>query len=666
MLLRTRSTCARLIASMRSLLYSFALIASASVGCQLWGAKNSESKTLAPSDESYDAVIVGATPGGLATAIRAAREGLSVLIVNHTAHIGGMLTNGLGVLDTEYYRARSPIYDEMCARLVSHYQGESFDHDSFVRFDVGERLYYEPHVIETILNEMVAAEEISILSNHYPVGIIKTGKTIEAVRFQKMDGVSSLLIRGRYFVDAMYEADLAALAGVPYRVGRESRSEYGEPHAGVSFTYLVETGERPDSIKDLRVQKFRLSSREIPHPRNGEGDSAIQAYNFRMALSRDPENRYIPPVPENYDPEAYQIIKERLNPLPRKEGRFGWKVAGWNTPILPGGNHDYPNASWPERKKIAQKHLDWAIGILHYLQRDLPEPIWGLARDEFVDNNYVPYEMYVREARRIQGIKTFTEHDGLLSENFHRAPIHSGSIAITEWALDSHACTTDRYRNSRLDGKILLAEQTVPGQVDFKCLLSIEATNLVVPVCLSSTHVGWGTVRLEPTWMHIGESAGYALRQAIQENHNLLEIDLDRLQKSLAEERILLTYLDDIEIIQPDSYVPALQYFGTKGFFPNYKAQANEHLDRNTAEIWIKTLIKLRKGEPFDPNAVASSLSKIRARNTDTLTKYDLVKLAEGLDLEIASKLSDLFEANDDQTALSRGEACERLYASLK
>ncbi|MBC9868952.1 MAG: FAD-dependent oxidoreductase, partial [Opitutae bacterium] len=451
--------------------------------------------------KAFDVVIAGGTPGGLATAIRASREGLSVLLVNHTAHIGGMLTNGLGVLDTEYYRARSPIYDEMCARLVSHYEGKTFDEDSFERFDVGERLYYEPHVIENILNEMVAVEEISILLDHYPARIIKDGTTIESVRFQHMDDGFSVLVRGRYFVDAMYEADLAALAGVPYRVGRESRAEYGEPHAGVSFTHLVDSEERPEAIKDLRVHVFRLSSREIPHPQNGEGDNAIQAYNFRLALSRDPVNRYIPPKPDNYDPEVYQIIKERLRSLPKAEGRFGWKVTGWNTPILPGGNHDYPNASWPERKKIAQRHLDWAIGILHYLQRDLPEPVWGLAKDEFVDNNYAPYEMYVREARRIKGLKVFTELDGVLSKDFDRAPIQADSIAITEWALDSHACTTDRFQNSRPEGKVLLAEETVPGQVDFKTLISEEATNLVVPVCLSTTHIGWGTIRLEPTWM---------------------------------------------------------------------------------------------------------------------------------------------------------------------
>jgi hypothetical protein len=553
----------------------------------------------------------------------------------------------------------------MTERLVSHYDLKPIVHDSNGRFNVGERLYYEPHVIEGILNKMVAAENIPILSDHYPAAIIKNGSSIEAVRFQSMHEDSSMLITARYFVDAMYEADLAALAGVPYRVGRESRDEYGEPHAGVTFTYLVDSEERPESIKDLRIHKFRLSSREIPHPRNGEGDNAIQAYNFRLALSRDPANRYIPPIPDDYDPEAYQVIKERLSSLPRKEGRFGWKDTGWNTPILPGENYDYPNASWSERRKIAKRHLDWTIGILHYLQRDLPEPIWGLAKGEFADNEYVPYEMYVREARRIKGLKVFTELDGLLSKDFNRAPIHAGSIAITEWAMDSHACTTDRYQNSRLEGKVLLSEETVPGQVDFQCLLSEEATNLMVPVCLSSTHIGWGTIRLEPTWMQIGESAAYALKQAMQEKQNLLEIDLDRLQRTLAEQRIILSYFDDVEMTQPQSYVAAVQYFGTKGFFPTYKAQANEAVDRNTAEIWLKTLIKLRKREPFDPNSVARSLSRIRVADKKILTKNALVKLANELDPEIAHTLSILLEENDEQASLSRGETCELLYASL-
>jgi hypothetical protein len=107
-------------------------------------------------------------------------------------------------------------------------------------------------------------------------------------------------------------------------------------------------------------------------------------------LSRDPANRYIPPIPDDYDPDAYQIIKERLKPVSRNKSGDGLKTTGWNVPILPGGNYDYPNASWPQRRKITQRHLDWAIGILHYLQKDLPEPILGLAKDEFVDNNYAP------------------------------------------------------------------------------------------------------------------------------------------------------------------------------------------------------------------------------------------------------------------------------------
>ena len=614
-------------------------------------------------DRQFDVVVVGGTPGGLATAIRASREGLSVLVVNHSKHIGGMLTNGLSVLDTEYYRARSPIYDEMTARLVDHYRGKPFNENAYERFHVEERLYFEPQVIEDILNKMVAAENIVLLLDHYPAAVAKTGSIIESVRFQNMNNDSSVLVKGRYFVDAMYEADLAALAGVPYRVGRESRAEYGEPHAGVSFTYLVDTKERPEQIKDLRIHKFRLSSREIPHPRNGEGDNSIQAYNFRLALSRDPKNRYIPPIPDDYDPEAYQIIKERLSPLPTKEGRFGWKVTGWNAAILPGGNHDYPNASWPERRKIAQRHLDWAIGILHYLQRDLPEPVWGLAKDEFADNHYVPYEMYVRETRRIQGLNTFTEHDGKLSRKYNRAPIHAGSIAITEWALDSHACNTERYQNSRPEGKVLLAEETVPGQVDYRCLLSEEVTNLIVPVCLSSTHIGWGTIRLEPTWMHIGESAGHALKQAVSNNQNLLEIDIDRLQKTLADERILLTYFDDVELIQSDSFVPAFQYLGSKGFFPAYKAMPKAALDSATAKIWLKVASQVSRGALKDPNQVAAQLATLQSKGVkNKLSWKEFLNSADQIDSTFAIALRSKANSNGN---VSRGEACEVIFRAL-
>lgn len=614
--------------------------------------------------EPTDVVVVGGTPGGLATAIRAAREGLSVVVINHTQNIGGMLTNGLGVLDTYYHRARSPIYDEMTARIVSHYEGVPFDPQDFARPDVGERLYYEPHVIEQILNEMVAREDITVMLGYYPTRVTKADGAITSVEIKAMQGTDTTAIAGRYFVDATYEADLAALAGVPYRVGREARDEFNEPHAGVTFSILTTVEERPDVIKDLRVDYHHVTTREIPHPRNGEGDDAIQAFNFRLALSRDPDNRYLPPRPADYDPSAYQIIKERLN-LPGR-GRFNenTKHIGWNAPILPGGNHDYPEASWEQRQAFAQTHLDWAIGILHYLQADDPEPVWGLAKDEFTDNGYVPYEMYVRETRRIQGPKIFTEHDGLLSPHFSRAPIHAGAIAITEWTLDSHACTADRHGESRPEGKVLLSETTVPGQVDWQCLISPAATNLVVPVCLSSTHIGWGTIRLEPTWMHIGESTGFALRQARDQQSNLVELDVGALQRTLAAERILLTYFDDVELMQGDAWVPAVQFLGTKGFFDTYRARANDPLDETTAEIWLEALGAIHRDGSTDPNETARALSEREVGGKQATIDHILQHAAKHYP-EIVRDLKVTRPDPTDSRSLSRGTCSQWFYAAL-
>lgn len=618
--------------------------------------------------KEYSVIIAGGTPGGLATAIRCARQGLSVLLVNHTHHLGGMLSNGLGVLDAYYYKARSPIYDEMTARLVAHYEGREFDPQSYTRSNVGQRLHMEPHVIERILNDMLAAESVTVVLGHTVKSIIKEGNSIRALRFGAMEGDSSFLVFGSYFVDATYEGDLAALAGVPYRVGREAKAEFGEPRAGVHFSRLVEAEPRPAAIRDLQVPGHHVSTQGIPHPRNGEGDNAILAYNFRLALSRDPENRYLPPKPANYDPEAYQIIKERLYPLP-DNGRFanGAKITGWNAPNLPGGNHDYPTASWERRRKIAQTHLDWAIGILYYFQQDRDEPLWGLAKDEFTDNGHVPWEMYVREARRIQGVKVFTEHDGLLSAQFNRAPIHFGSIAITEWSLDSHACTTDRYLDSRPEGKVLLSEETVPGQVDFRCLIATEANNLIVPVCLSSTHVGWGTIRLEPTWMQIAEAAGFALAQASATQASFLKLDINQLQRTLAEQGFLLTYFDDIEILQPDAFVPAIQYLGTKGFFPEYEARAQDPLDAETAMIWLKIASELLRKQESDPNQHAALLANFQPdRQALALSADGFLQLSQTINSDLFHALEREPQHTTPQAPLTRGEACLWVYRSLK
>jgi hypothetical protein len=201
---------------------------------------------------------------------------------------------------------------------------------------------------------------------------------------------------------------------------------------------------------------------------------------------------------------------------------------------------------------------------------------WGLARDEFTDNNNLPHQLYVREARRLVGRAVFTEHDALLAPGLERAPVHADSVGITEFSLDSLACTTDRLPGSLCDGQLFQMEVSRPGQVPFGVLLPVELDNLLVVTTVSATHVGWGTVRQTPTLMHLAESAAWAVVIAAQDHIAPANLSVERLQRRLVERGVMISFFNDFDMATPAPWVPAVQYFGAKGEFTSYDARPAE------------------------------------------------------------------------------------------
>ena len=214
----------------------------------------------------------------------------------------------------------------------------------------------------------------------------------------------------------------------------------------------------------------------------------------------------------------------------------------------------------------------------------------GLPLDEFPDNDNLPYEIYVREARRIVGRKVFTEHDNIAAAGRARPPIHADSIAFTDWCMDSHDCTTERRPGYDYDGKLILTEESRPAQVPYRCLLPQEIDNLLVPVCLSATHVAWGAVRLEPVWMQIGEAAGFAASLAKQHRTTPGALDADLLVRTLVKKGHLVTFFNEGPL------TPAAQYFGTKGFFAGYDARLDEPLTEAVRSVWLDGFEQLQQG----------------------------------------------------------------------
>jgi hypothetical protein len=549
-----------------------------------------------------DLCIYQATPGGIAMAVRAAREGLNVVLVNHNEHLGGILSSGLGVWDTLWEGKRAPVYDEARQAIFDHYRTTYGENSKQYRDALPGKSghtngKFEPKVAEKVLTELVTKEKrIRLITHRVLGGVKREGALIRSASFMSLwDNVEAIEVQSKVFADCSYEGDLAAMAKVPYRVGREARSEFHEPHAGVIFMSPAKAAPTPELARlaelhhRLRLRKFSGFQRILQPQSTGAADGFVQAFNYRTILSSDPANRLPVEKPANYDPEKLKLLEHGsiVSPIPNSK-------RGWNRPQLVGMQTGYVEADWNGRQKIMNQFWDATMALLYFLQNDPSvEPerqkSWrefGLAKDEFADNGHRPHEFYVREARRITGRAIFTQHDAMLAEGMERAPVHEDSIGITEWYLDTHACTPRRIDGALEEGKMMLDVETFPGQVPYRAILPQGVDNLLVPVCLSSTHVAWGTIRLEPTWMHLCESAAHAAALAIQNKVTPAALDPDVLLRKIAASHVMLSFFNDVDVASNDARVSAAQYFATKGFFADYDAKLDEPLTEAVKQVW--------------------------------------------------------------------------------
>ena len=605
-------------------------------------------KDAKPSDvdgKSYDIVVVGATAGGVACAVRAAREGCTVLLVQHNRHIGGMMSNGLMQWDALYGGHRAPLFTELLGNIERHYIAtfgkDSPDHQrmrfTHEHYPMG---WAEPHVAEREFNRLVAGEKnLTLLLAHYPVAVERDGALLRSATFVAAPlpspkgaraATARLQVRGTTFVDATYEGDLFALAKVPYRVGREAREEFDEPHAGVIFTNIAK-GPAPQDAVDGKLNLHPYSSKQgsIDPTSPFTADRAVQAYNYRFCVTKDPANRItLTAPPPGYDREEYVNFNRKgiaTNPGPNLKSHM-------NSPILPGENHDYPEADWPKREKIIERHRNFALGLIWFLQNDETMKSrwnefrqWGLSRDEFADHDHIPYEMYVREARRITGRHVFSERDNSLAPGFARTPVMADSVAITDWYMDSHSCTVNSRPGFQYDGKLILTEESRPAQIPYRSLLPQGVDNLLVPVCLSATHIAWGAVRLEPVWMQTGEAAGVAAAMALKQKIPPAKLNADQLVRELCARRFMVSFFNDVNVRGSEAWIPMAEYFGTRGFFHNYSARPDERLKLATAKVWVKGLQSLRAGN-LDPNALAREVAAAE-QSTATITGSEFAAL---------------------------------------
>lgn len=551
---------------------------------------------------SFDVVVVGGTPGGIAAAVRAAREGSSVLLVQHNQHIGGMLTNGLMQWDAIYGGPRAPLFNEVAQGIENYYRDTYGPHSKqFASARYSQQHYpvsrFESSVAEHVLNQLVSREQrLTLLLSHYPHHIVRHGTTLESLTLRDLGTQADISVNGKIYIDATYEGDLAALAKTPYRVGREGRSEFGEPHAGKLFTNILrESGPQDVKLGLLNLHLYGHRQGTVDPSSSGAADLAVQAYNYRFCLTNEDGNRRLPEKPPGYRREEY-VNYYRLG---MSAGAINGKST-FNAALLPGENHAYPEANWPTRQIILQRHKNFALGLMWFLQNDESVPAASRARyrqiglplDEFPDNQNIPYEMYVREGRRIVGSYVFTEHDNRLAAGLARTPIHSDSIAFTDWPMDSHDCSWDRHEGFDFDGKLILTEESRPAHIPYRCLLPQGVDNLLVPVCLSATHVAWGAVRLEPVWMQTGEAAGWAAVLAKRHHTTPAALDPDLLVRTLCQQRHFISFFNELAQFADHPAMPAAQYVATLGLYQDYNARLADPLTADERSTWKKGIAK--------------------------------------------------------------------------
>ena len=478
----------------------------------------------------------------------AAREGKKVIILEPLNLVGGMMSGGLSFSDSNQMARESlgGIFEEIHLRIEAIYKqrGVKLPYDVSVKDN--RKWMYEPHVAERVFLDMLREAGVAVALNETLKSAKMNGSSITAIKTY-----SGKVYEAKVFIDASYEGDLLAAAGVAYRVGREGRNEFNESLAGAIYPKdKVAVRATKENGKLLPLVNGKMLSPE------GAGDKRLMTYSFRLCLSSDAKNMVPFYKPEGYDPKQFQLFSAyyKANPTVRTPIDFypipGSKFDGNNgialqvSSGLVGENYKYPEAKPKQRQKIWDAHQRFTEGLLYFLQNDesMPEPIrkqmstLGYAKDEFANTGHFPPVLYVREGRRMVGEYFLTEADILTNT------AKEDAIGISSFPIDSHDC----QRIATEDGGFI-NEGTIfpvhvkgryigqPHQIPYRAITpkASECTNLLVPVCVSSSHVAFSSIRVEPTWIVLGQSAGIAAAMAVERESAVQDLEYDSLAKRL-------------------------------------------------------------------------------------------------------------------------------------
>ncbi|MFN8001741.1 MAG: FAD-dependent oxidoreductase [Acidobacteriota bacterium] len=526
----------------------------------------------------YDLVIYGGTAAAVTAAVQAKQMGKTVIVVSPDKHLGGLSSGGLGFTDTGNKAVIGGLAREFYHRVYQHYQKseawawekrEQFGNkgQGTVALDGENRTMwiFEPHVAEAVFEDFVREYKIPVVRNEWlnrQTGVKKSGGRITSITT-----LSGKRYSGKMFIDATYEGDLLAAAGVSYHVGRESKDQYGEQWNGVQ-TGVLHHRHHFGAVKE-KISPYWTpgdpASGVLPRISTaspgeyGAADKKVQAYCFRMCLTDLEANRVPFPKPAGYDPKQYELLLRIF--------QAGWRETFQKFDRIPnrktdtnnhgpfstdniGMNYDYPDASYERRRQIIREHEQYQKGLLYFIANDprVPKDVqdefrkWGLARDEFKDNGNWPHQIYVREARRLIGAYVMTENE-LLKKRPTPDSVGMGSYGIDSHNIQRYIIGTGKDAYVQNEGDIGVSTNG-PYQIAYGSLTPKkgEIENLLVPVCVSSTHIAFGSIRMEPVFMILGQSAATAAAMAIDNNLAVQDVPYAKLRERLLQDKQVLEY----------------------------------------------------------------------------------------------------------------------------
>lgn len=487
-----------------------------------------------PRTVQADAVVYGATPAGITAALQLKSRGYAVIIAEFSRHIGGISASGLGATDLGAEPAVGGYARQFYKEVAGHY-------------GVEKQFTFEPHVAQRIFTKWLTEADIPVYTEQHLQQVYTNSGVITAISME--DGTR---FEAKVWLDCSYEGDLMAMAGVSYKVGREANSTYKEIYNGIQFgaphhkfekwidPYVIEG----DTSSGLLHGITEDSSQQLGF--QGQGDHRIQAYNFRICLTTVP-NKLAFPKPPNYDATKYELLLRYIQsgvwdalklhtPLPNDKTDLN-NYGAFSTDYI-GMNYDWPDGSYRRREEIFQAHLSYVMGLLYFLTNDNRVPLfirqqvskYGLPLDEFKDTHHWPHQLYIREARRMISDVIMTDHYPLQQKFVH------DSIGLASFHMDSHNC-----RRMVVDGRVVnegdVQVAVSPFAISYQAIRPKreECENLLVPVCLSASHIAYGSIRMEPVFMIIGQSAGMAAALALDNNCAVQQVSYARLRALLEQ-----------------------------------------------------------------------------------------------------------------------------------